>query len=51
VKLKLATTPPPVYRMNEMMKASSGDGEQETIAPGEMEVSSKLTVSFHLNQE
>ena len=42
---------PPVYRMNEMMKASSDAGQQETIAPGEMEVSSKVTVGFHLNQE
>ncbi len=41
---------PPVYRM-EMMKASSDSGEQETIAPGEMEVSSKVTVGFQLNQE
>jgi len=34
-----------------MMKASSDDAQQETIAPGEMEVSSKVTVGFLLNQE
>src|SRR5680860_94785 len=42
---------PPMYRGNEMMKASSDAGQQETIAPGEMEVSAKVTVGFHLNQE
>jgi uncharacterized protein YggE len=39
---------PPVYRMNEM-KASSDSMEQETsIAPGEMEISAKVTVAFEL---
>ena len=42
---------PPIYRMNEMMKVSSDSAEQETIAPGEMEVSAKVTVGFLLNQE
>jgi hypothetical protein len=42
---------PPMYRGNEMMKASSDASQQETIAPGEMEVSSKVTVGFQLNQE
>lgn len=38
---------PPMYRMNEMMKADSG-GEQETLAPGEMEVRVKVAVGFIL---
>lgn len=38
---------PPMYRMNEM-KASSDSMEQETIAPGEMEISAKVTVAFEL---
>ena len=38
---------PPVYRMNEM-KASSDSMEQETIAPGEMEVTANVTVAFEL---
>ncbi len=38
---------PPMYRMNEM-KASSDSLEQETIAPGEMEISAKVTVAFEL---
>jgi uncharacterized protein YggE len=39
---------PPVYRMNEM-KASSDSMEQESsIAPGEMEISAKVTVAFEL---
>ncbi len=38
---------PPMYRMNEM-KASSDAGGQETIAPGEMEVTANVTVAFEL---
>jgi uncharacterized protein len=38
---------PPMYRMNEM-KMSADSGEPETIAPGEMEVSAKVTVGFEL---
>lgn len=38
---------PPVYRM-EMMKSSADSSGQETMAPGEMEVSTKVTVSFLL---
>ncbi len=39
---------PPMYRGMEMMKASSDAGEQQTLAPGEMEVSAKVTVGFEL---
>lgn len=39
---------PPMYRM-EMMKVSSDMEEQQTIAPGEMEVNARVTVSFSLN--
>ncbi|RKS50628.1 hypothetical protein BC962_2400 [Gillisia mitskevichiae] len=38
---------PPMYRMNEM-KASSDSIEQETVAPGELEISAKVTVAFEL---
>tara|TARA_R100001369_G_scaffold92896_1_gene141004 strand:+ start:10654 stop:11340 length:687 start_codon:yes stop_codon:yes gene_type:complete len=38
---------PPMYRMNEM-KASSDVMEQETIAPGELEIKTKVTVAFEL---
>jgi hypothetical protein len=38
---------PPMYRMNEM-KVSSDSMEQETIAPGEMEVTANVTVAFEL---
>ena len=38
---------PPMYRMNEM-KASSDSMEQETIAPGELEINAKVTVAFEL---
>lgn len=38
---------PPMYRMNEM-KASSDSMEQETIAPGELEIKTKVTVAFEL---
>jgi uncharacterized protein len=38
----------PVYRM-EMMKSSADAGGEETIAPGEMEVTARVTVSFMLN--
>jgi len=38
---------PPMYRMNEM-KASSDSMEQETIAPGEMEINAQVTVAFEL---
>lgn len=38
---------PPMYRME--MKASSDMGQQETIAPGEMEVKARVTIGFHLN--
>ena len=38
----------PVYRM-EMMKTSADAGSEETIALGEMEVTSTVTVSFALN--
>lgn len=38
---------PPMYRMNEM-KASSDSMEQETIAPGELEIKAKVTVAFEL---
>ncbi|MCF4102633.1 SIMPL domain-containing protein [Gillisia sp. M10.2A] len=37
----------PVYRM-EMMKASDAGGSQETIAPGELEVSVKVNIGFLL---
>lgn len=37
----------PMYRMNEMMQADSG-AEQETLAPGEMEVKVKVAVGFLL---
>lgn len=39
---------PPVYRMNEMMKTSSDGAVEESIAPGEMEVSARVTVGFLL---
>ncbi len=40
----------PVYRMAEMMKASdSAGGNQETIAPGELEISVKVDVGFQLH--
>ena len=38
---------PPIYRME--MKASSDMGEQETIAPGEMEVKARVNIGFQLN--
>ncbi|MCM4160280.1 DUF541 domain-containing protein [Antarcticibacterium flavum] len=38
----------PVYRM-EMMKSSADAGGEKTIAPGEMEVTARVTVSFKLN--
>lgn len=38
---------PPMYRME--MKVSDDMGEQETIAPGEMEVKARVTIGFHLN--
>ncbi len=38
----------PLYRM-EMMKSSADGTSQETIAPGEMEVSVKVTIGFFLN--
>lgn len=38
----------PVYRM-EMMKSSADAGGEETIAPGEMEVTARVTVNFMLN--
>lgn len=38
----------PVYRM-EMMQSSEDSGQGQTIAPGEMEVTSKITVSFYLD--
>lgn len=38
---------PTVYRMNEM-KVSSDSGSQETIAPGELEISTNVTVAFEL---
>ncbi len=41
---------PPMYRGVEMMKASSDEGDQQTLAPGEMEVSAKVTVGFELKQ-
>ncbi len=37
----------PVYRMSEM-KASADSSDQQTIAPGEMEVKVKVNVSFEL---
>jgi len=40
---------PPMYRANEMMKASADGAQQETIAPGEMEVSAKVNIGFQLN--
>ena len=39
--------PGPMYKM--AMMDSSGGGEQETLAPGEMEVKAKVNVSFILN--
>ncbi|CAM4315848.1 SIMPL domain-containing protein [Gillisia limnaea] len=39
---------PPMYRGVEMMKASSDGGDQQTLAPGEMEVSAKVTIGFEL---
>lgn len=39
---------PPMYRMNETMQASSDGAVEESIAPGEMEVSAKVTVGFQL---
>lgn len=39
---------PPMYRGAEMMKASSDATEQQTLAPGEMEVSATVTVGFEL---
>ncbi len=40
----------PVYRMAEMMKASDAtEASQETIAPGELEVSVKVDVGFQLH--
>lgn len=43
------STPQPIYRM-EMMKApdSSGGGDMETIAVGEMVIEAKVNVTFHL---
>lgn len=38
----------PVYRM-EMMKSSADAEGEETIAPGEMEITARVTVSFRLN--
>ncbi len=37
----------PVYRMNEMMKSDSA--EAETLAPGEMEITAKVSVGFELD--
>ena len=37
----------PVYRMNEMMRADSA--EAETIAPGELEIRTKVSVGFELD--
>ena len=39
---------PPMYRANEMMKASADGAQQETIAPGELEVTAKVNVGFEL---
>ncbi|TVZ25237.1 hypothetical protein JM83_0139 [Gillisia sp. Hel_I_86] len=39
---------PPMYRMNEMKMSSNSVEEQETLAPGEMEISAKVTVAFEL---
>lgn len=39
---------PPMYRVNEMMKSQSDGMEEQTLAPGEMEVSSRVTVGFEL---
>lgn len=39
---------PPMYRMNEMKMSSDVAEEQETIAPGEMEIKAKVTVAFEL---
>lgn len=38
----------PVYR-SEMMKSNMEEGGQETLAPGEMEVRTNVTVAFELN--
>ncbi len=38
----------PVYRM-EMMQSSADAGGEETIAPGEMEITARVTVSFKLD--
>lgn len=38
-----------VYRMNEMMKSSDDVASEETLAPGEMEVHSRVSVGFHLD--
>jgi len=40
---------PPMYRASEMMKASADGAQQETIAPGELEVTAKVNVGFQLN--
>ncbi|CAN5311079.1 hypothetical protein BH23BAC2_BH23BAC2_09450 [soil metagenome] len=39
----------PILQRQEMMKAGYDTGEQETIAPGEMEVRTKVTIVFRLN--
>lgn len=39
---------PPMYRGMEMMKTSADAGDQQTLAPGEMELSAKVTVGFEL---
>ena len=39
---------PPMYRMNEMKASSDSMEQQETIAPGELEIKSKVTVAFEL---
>ena len=39
---------PPMYRMNEMKMSSDSAEQQETIAPGEMEIKAQVTVAFEL---
>ncbi len=39
---------PPMYRMNEMKMSSNSADEQETLAPGEMEINAQVTVAFEL---
>ena len=39
---------PPMYRMNEMKMSSDSGEQQETLAPGEMEISAQVTVAFEL---